>query len=232
MRSTIAGTLAITLALTACDIPIKKAPPADQGLGAGATPAATTPAPPPVAVVDSPATQPATQPNTSAKKPAKVTDQTQSGVTDKSGSSTLGSNIRKARPDQDQPVTAKGDVVVARWDSAAGGWTYHKLGDTVAIATPGAMKGDTAFNQGNGAPVAVPVPTDSIGAVRAPGTLKGDSAFNQQKGDSLKPVAPPATPPIKVDSILGPMKGDTALKRPLQGNDTMPAPKDSTTPKP
>jgi hypothetical protein len=37
--------------------------------------------------------------------------QTQSGVTDKTGHSTLGPGIRKARPDQNQPVTAKGDTL-------------------------------------------------------------------------------------------------------------------------
>ena len=37
--------------------------------------------------------------------------QTQSGVTDRKGHSTLGPGIRKARPDQNQPVTAKGDTL-------------------------------------------------------------------------------------------------------------------------
>src|SRR5262245_17480131 len=129
MRAALAGTLALVTALTACDAPIKKQPPAEQGLGAGATPAAT-PAPTPPA--DSAAT-PAMQPNTgrsdssatrTAKKTSKTTDQTQSGVTDKSGSSTLGKNVTKPRPDANQPVTAKGDVVRARWDSTQGGWVY------------------------------------------------------------------------------------------------------------
>jgi hypothetical protein len=192
--------LAIVTTLAACDGPgAKKLPGPGDGMGAGAAPAPAPAATPAATAVDSPAMQPNT-PTSAAKKPARTTDQTQSGVTDgTSGTSTLGENIRTARPDQDQPVTAKGDVVVARWDSAAGGWTYRKLGDSTAT-------------------------------IRTPGAMKGDTAFNQQKGDSLKPVAPPASPVVPADTTLGPMKGDTALKRiqpdslRIQGNDTMPAP--------
>lgn len=198
MRSTIAVTLAIVTTLTACDAPGgKKLPEPGEGMGAGATPAATPAATP----VDSTASTPAMQPNTAAKtakKPTPVTDQTQSGVTDaRTGASTLGENVRKARPDQDQPVTSKGDVVVARWDSAAGGWTYRKLGDTATIRTPGEAKGDTAFNQQKGdslKPMAPPV-TPVVPADTALAPLKGDTALKRTPGDSLK----------------------------VQGNDTMPA---------
>lgn len=38
-------------------------------------------------------------------------DQTQSGVTDKSGSSTLGTGVSRTRPDQNEPVTGKGDTL-------------------------------------------------------------------------------------------------------------------------
>jgi hypothetical protein len=213
-----AGTLAIVTVLAACDAPVKKPPPAEGGLGAGGTPT-TTPAPPvdSAAPIDS-AAQPAMQPNaapaptTAARKSGKVTDQTQSGVTDKSGASTLGEQIRKPRPDADQPVTAKGDVVVARWDSASGGWTYHKLGDSTPVRAPGDTKGDSAFNQQRGDSLEVPMPRDSA-AIREPGVLKGDTAFNQQKGDSLNPITPPVTPPVSPEGTP-----------PLQGNDTMPSP--------
>jgi hypothetical protein len=40
-----------------------------------------------------------------------TTDQTQSGVTDTSGQSTLGKDVQKTRPDQGQPVTSKGDTI-------------------------------------------------------------------------------------------------------------------------
>lgn len=206
MKSTFA-LLAIATGLTAaCDIPgvAKRSdtpPPAEEGLGAGATPAAT-PAPTPPVDTTTTAMQPNSPapatPVATAKKPVRNTDQTQSGVTDASGSSTLGKSIRKARPDQDQPVTAKGDVLVARWDAANGGWTYRKPGDTTAV-------------------------------VRAPGETKGDTAFNQQKGDSLRMVAPPVTPAVPAPDSLGPQKGDTAFQRTqkdsmkVTGNDTMPA---------
>ncbi|HWA15307.1 MAG TPA: hypothetical protein VG817_02665 [Gemmatimonadales bacterium] len=221
MRAAITGTLALVTVLTACDAPVKKQPPADQGLGAGASAESAAPAPTPP--VDTTAMQPnmpaESAPSTAAKKPARTatTDQTQSGVTDKSGASTLGGNIRKPRPDADQPVTAKGDVVKARWDSSQGGWVYTKLGDSSTVRAPGDTKGDTAFNQQRGDSMKVDAPRDSA-TIREPGVLKGDTAFNQQKGDSLKPIEPPTTPP-------------------LQGNDTMPSkqvpsPAPSTLPEP
>src|SRR4029079_4069711 len=46
-----------------------------------------------------------------------TTDQTQSGVTDSSGQSTLGNGVEKTRPDQGQPVTSKGDTINQGVDS-------------------------------------------------------------------------------------------------------------------
>jgi hypothetical protein len=48
-----------------------------------------------------------------------ATDQTQSGVTDSSGQSTLGKDVEKTRPDQGQPVTSKGDTINPGVDSAS-----------------------------------------------------------------------------------------------------------------
>jgi hypothetical protein len=48
-----------------------------------------------------------------------TTDQTQSGVTDSSGRSTLGKDVEKTRPDQGQPVTSKGDTINPGVDSAS-----------------------------------------------------------------------------------------------------------------
>ena len=48
-----------------------------------------------------------------------TTDQTQSGVTDSSGQSTLGKDVGKTRPDQGQPVTSKGDTINPGVDSAS-----------------------------------------------------------------------------------------------------------------
>ena len=41
-------------------------------------------------------------------------NQTESGVTDSSGQSTLGKGVEQTRPDQGQPVTSKGDTLVRR----------------------------------------------------------------------------------------------------------------------
>jgi hypothetical protein len=48
---------------------------------------------------------------------AKV-NQTESGMTDSSGQSTLGPGAEKTRPDQGQPVTSKGDTVNPAVDSS------------------------------------------------------------------------------------------------------------------
>ena len=45
-------------------------------------------------------------------------NQTESGVVDSSGESTLGTGVEQTRPDQGQPVTSKGDTVNAGVDSS------------------------------------------------------------------------------------------------------------------
>jgi hypothetical protein len=57
--------------------------------------------------------------STAAARADTTKDQTQSGVTDSSGQSTLGKGVEKTRPDQGQPVTSKGDTINAGVDSAA-----------------------------------------------------------------------------------------------------------------
>src|SRR5690349_2876689 len=56
--------------------------------------------------------------STAAARADTTKDQTQSGVTDSSGQSTLGKGVEKTRPDQGQPVTSKGDTINAGVDSA------------------------------------------------------------------------------------------------------------------
>ena len=47
-----------------------------------------------------------------------TTNQTESGMTDSSGQSTLGAGAEKTRPDQGQPVTSKGDTINSGIDSS------------------------------------------------------------------------------------------------------------------
>ena len=54
---------------------------------------------------------------TTAVSDSARTNQTEAGMTDSSGQSTLGPGAEKTRPDQGQPVTAKGDTVNAGVDS-------------------------------------------------------------------------------------------------------------------
>ena len=60
----------------------------------------------------------AAQDSTAAARADTGRDQTQSGVTDSSGQSTLGKDVEKTRPDQGQPVTSKGDTINQGVDSA------------------------------------------------------------------------------------------------------------------
>ena len=60
----------------------------------------------------------AAQDSTAAARSDTTKDQTQSGVTDSSGQSTLGKGVEKTRPDQGQPVTSKGDTINPGVDSA------------------------------------------------------------------------------------------------------------------
>jgi len=55
---------------------------------------------------------------TTAISDSASANQTESGMTDSTGKSTLGAGAEKTRPDQGQPVTAKGDTVNAGVDSA------------------------------------------------------------------------------------------------------------------
>ena len=48
-----------------------------------------------------------------------TTNQTESGVTDSTGESTLGKGVEKTRPDQGQPVTSKGDTINQGVDSTS-----------------------------------------------------------------------------------------------------------------
>ena len=61
--------------------------------------------------------------DTSAERISDSTNanQTESGMTDSSGQSTLGPEAEKTRPDQGQPVTSKGDTVNPSVDSSTTG---------------------------------------------------------------------------------------------------------------
>jgi hypothetical protein len=62
-------------------------------------------------------------PDTSAERIADSasTNQTEAGMTDSSGQSTLGPEAEKTRPDQGQPVTSKGDTLNSGIDSSSTG---------------------------------------------------------------------------------------------------------------
>jgi len=63
----------------------------------------------------------AAQDSTMTAKVDSTTNQTESGVTDSTGQSTLGKGVEQSRPDQGQPVTAKGDTLSQSVDSVQAG---------------------------------------------------------------------------------------------------------------
>jgi len=71
-------------------------------------------------------------------------NQTESGVTDSSGQSTMGPGVERTRPDQGQPVTSKGDTVNMGVDSAT-------TGQTGAAQDSSSMTGQTGAAQDSGA---------------------------------------------------------------------------------
>lgn len=56
--------------------------------------------------------------STAAVRADSATNQTESGMTDSTGQSTLGKGAEQTRPDQGQPVTSKGDTINKGVDSS------------------------------------------------------------------------------------------------------------------
>ena len=56
--------------------------------------------------------------STAAVRSDSTKNQTESGMTDSTGKSTLGKGAERTRPDQGQPVTSKGDTINKAVDSA------------------------------------------------------------------------------------------------------------------
>jgi hypothetical protein len=56
--------------------------------------------------------------STGTMKSDSTPNQTESGVTDSTGQSTLGKGVERTRPDQGQPVTSKGDTLNKAVDSS------------------------------------------------------------------------------------------------------------------
>ena len=59
--------------------------------------------------------------STISAKVDSTTNQTESGITDSTGQSTLGKGVEQTRPDQGQPVTSKGDTLNPGIDSSSRG---------------------------------------------------------------------------------------------------------------
>lgn len=80
----------------------------------------------------------------------RATNTDQSGVKDSSGNSTLGPNVTKTRPDQGQPVTAKGDTLNPGVDSSPGypaaDSSTNRMGADSSMNRPGAGAMDSSVS--------------------------------------------------------------------------------------
>jgi hypothetical protein len=196
MNRKIAACVIIGLAAVGCDRPGHKG----QGLGAGVDSTAlrdtatATPAPAP-APIDT--VKDSTQQHSSANQPAK--NQTQSGMKNKEGQSTLGPAVKRTRPDANEPVMAKGDTLARSADQRATDSLNRSVLDRLT------KQGDSArINGGHdimpqrAIPIPVPpVPTDSTRPVPT---------------DSTKPTPKDSThtpPPLPLDTIVKPMRDTT-----------------------
>lgn len=196
MNGKIAACVIIGLAAVGCDRPGQKG----QGLGAGADTsglrdtAMATPVPAPVPV-DS--VKDSTQQHSSANQPAK--NQTQSGMKNKTGQSTLGPAVKRTRPDANEPVMAKGDTLARSADQRATDSLNRAVLDRLTKQGDSArINGDHDTMPQRAIPIPVPpVPTDSAQPIPA---------------DSLKPVPADSTrtpPPLPLDTIVKPMRDST-----------------------
>ena len=86
----------------------------------------------------------AAQDSTMTAKTDSTSNQTESGVTDSTGKSTLGKNVEQSRPDQGQPVTAKGDTLNQGVDSAQSG--THDQARTASDSSSASVRQDSTAN--------------------------------------------------------------------------------------
>lgn len=122
MRARTAAGIVIALAAVGCGKKDK------EGLGAGAdttglrdtaTTAATTPTPAPIPDSIRERTAKILGDSTSQASAGTPKNQTQSGMKNKTGQSTLGPAVKRTRPDANEPVTAKGDILSQSPDQRA-----------------------------------------------------------------------------------------------------------------
>jgi hypothetical protein len=190
MNGKIAACVIIGLAAVGCDRPGKT----DKGMGAGADTiglrdsamATPTPAPVPVDSVKDSAQQ-----HSSVNQPTR--NQTQSGMKNKAGQSTLGSAVKRTSPDASQPVMAKGDTLSRSADQRATDSLNRAVLDRLSGQADSArINGQQDTKPIRPTPVP-PLPTDSTKP--APTPVPTD------------PIRTP--PPLPLDTIVKPMRDTT-----------------------
>lgn len=234
MNTRIAAGIMMALAAVACDRPGKS----DKGMGAGAdtiglrdtTVATPAPAPAPVPNSDSLRERTSKITGDTVTGATKTTpkNQTQSGMKNKTGQSTLGPGVKRTRPDANEPVTAKGDTLSsdATGGSRSAGQRATDSLNAAALqraneATQGGgnpvpsdsqkIQGNDTMPQPTPVPVPTPAPTDSTKPVPAD-SMKPMPMPMPTPADSMKPIPTDSTkapPPLPLDTMPRPIKDST-----------------------
>lgn len=124
--------------------------------------------------------------------------QTQSGVTDKNGTSTLGKNIRKTRPDVNEPVTAKGDTLTSGSGMTGAGTGTTTSGSSV---TDSLNRAQLQRIQGNDT---MPARQDSTGRPMRDSTVLPTPTDSTGRPDSVRPLGTDTLHRTRTDSMTPP----------------------------
>lgn len=191
-----------------------------EGLGAGADTTgirdtvAATPAPAPISDSVRERTSKILGDSTS-KSSATATpkNQTQSGMKNKTGQSTLGSGVKRTSPDASQPVMAKGDTLAQSADQRATDSLNRAVLDRLTKQSDSARISGDHDTMPQPSPVPVPpVPTDT-NKPAPPDSVKPMPMPMPMPTDSVKPAPTDSTktpPPLPLDTIR--IKRDTTAR--------------------
>jgi hypothetical protein len=175
----------------------------DKGLGAGAdsaglrdsmpgrdtsmtSPATGTPASPGNPSVTPGGSTSGSNPTDTSTRHRKR-DQTQSGVTDKSGTSTLGAGVTRTRPDQNQPVMAKGDTLSG--NSITDMLNRRQLEKIQGNDTMPTPRQDTSRSRTDSTMMPMPMPTDTTRSRSDSTRPLGTDTLHRWRSDSVRPTS-------------------------------------------
>lgn len=117
-----------------------------------------------------------------------TSNQTQSGMVNDRGTSTLGKNMKKTHPTANAPVTAKGDTLRRAGDSTGNNNRTHPYAPTRPSDSTSNQSSNPTPNPADQSPSTSPNPTPN--PTPSPGTDGDSSRSTKTPTDSTKPRAP------------------------------------------